>query len=123
MAASNRIEVVDGIGYCRLPGNLGFQQAVKAIREAIVTAREGGLRALLVDILEVRFEPPGVAGRHVMVRTWAEAAEGVLKIAMVAPPRFIDLEKFGVIAAANFNFPGNIFSSEAEALAWLGETK
>lgn len=86
-------------------------------------AREEGLRALLVDILEVRFEPPSVAERHVMVRTWAEAAQGMLRIAMVAPPTFIDPEKFGVIVAANFGLPGNVFSSEAEALAWLGETK
>jgi hypothetical protein len=123
MATSNRFEVVEGVGYYRLSGNLGFPQAVKAILEAIIAAREQGLRTLLVDILEACFESPGVAERHAMVRAWAEAAQGMLKIAMVAPPAFIDSEKFGVVAAANFGLTGDVFRSEVEALAWLGETK
>ncbi len=124
MAASNNLQVVEGIGYCRLSGNSGFQQSVQAILEAIVAAREQGLRALLVNILEVRgFEPPSIVERHGMVRAWAKAAQGMLRIAIVAPPAFIDSEKFGVVAAANFGLAGNVFSSEAEALAWLSETK
>lgn len=124
MAASNRLEVVEDVGYCRLSGNHGFQQSVKAIIEAITAAREQGLRALLVDIVELRgFDAPTITERHVMVRAWAEAAQGMLRVAIVAPPMFIDPEKFGVIAAANFGLTGDVFSSEAEALAWLGEMK
>ena len=124
MAASNRLEVVEDVGYCRLSGNRGFQPSVKAIIEAITTAREQGLRGLLVDIVELRgFDAPSIAERHVMVRAWAEAAQGMLRVAMVASPTFIDPEKFGVVAAANFGLVGNVFRSEAEALAWLGETK
>ncbi len=124
MATSNRLEIVEGVGYCRLAGNHGFQPSVKAIIEAITTAREQGVRGLLVNILELRgFEPPSVAERHGMVRAWAEAAQGMLRVAIVAPPSLIDPDKFGVIAAANFGLTGDVFHSEAEALAWLGETK
>jgi len=124
MAASNRLEVVEDVGYCRLSGNHGFQQSVKAIIEAITAAREQGLRSLLVDIVELRgFDAPGIAERHGMVRAWAEAAQGMLRVAMVAPPTFIDPEKFGVVAAANFGLIGNVLRSEAEALAWLDEAK
>lgn len=54
-----------------------------------------------------------------MVRAWAEAAQGMLRVAIVVSPEFVDPEKFGVIAAANFGLVGNVFDSEAGALAWL----
>lgn len=124
MVVPNRLEAVEGIGYYRLSGNRGFQQWVQAIVEAIVAAREQGLRALLVSTMDAQgFERPSVAERHGMVRAWAEAAQGMLRIAMVVPPVFIDPEKFGVVAAANFGLTSNVFSSETEALAWLGETE
>jgi hypothetical protein len=124
MAASNHLEVIGDIGYCRLSGSRGFQQSVKAILEAMIAAREQGLRAMLVDILELHgFEPPTVVERHGMVRAWADAAQGMLRVAMVVPPAFIDPDKFGVVAAANFGLVGNVFSSETEALAWLDETR
>lgn len=124
MVASNRLEVVEGVGYYRLSGSRGFQQSVRAIVEAIVAARKQGLRALLINILDAQgFNPPSVAERHGMVRAWAEAAQGMLRVAMVAPSAFIDPNKFGVIAAANFGLVGDVFNSEAEALAWLGATR
>ena len=124
MGVSGRLEVAEGIGYYRLSGSLGLQQSVQAIVEAIVAAREQGLRAVLVNLLEAQgFNPPSVTEWHCMVRAWAEAAQGMLRVAMVAPPSLIDPDKFGVIAAANFGLVGDVFNSEAEALDWLGETK
>lgn len=124
MGASSRLEVAEGVGYYRLSGSHGLQQSVQAIVEAIAEARERGLRALLVNLLEAQgFNSPSVTERHCMVRAWAEAAQGMLRVAMVVPPAFIDPNKFGVIAAANFGLVGDVFNSEAEALAWLGETK
>ena len=120
MDASSRLEVAEDIGYYRLSGSHGLQQSVQAIVEAIAAAREQGLRALLVDLLEAQgFNPPSVTERHCMVRAWAEAAQGMLRVAMVVPSALIDPNKFGVIAAANFGLVGDVFNSEAEALAWL----
>lgn len=120
MGVSIRLEVAEGIGYYRLSGGHGLQQSVQTIVEAIAAAGEQGLRALLVDLLEAQgFNPPSVTERHCMVRAWAEAAQGMLRVAIVASPAFVDPNKFGVIAAANFGLVGDVFNSEAEALAWL----
>ena len=54
-----------------------------------------------------------------MIREWVNASEGKLKIAVVVPAVFIDPEKFGVVAAANFGMSADVFTSEAEAMSWL----
>ena len=54
-----------------------------------------------------------------MVRQWLEASKGMLKIAFVVPADFIDPEKFGVVAAANFGITADVFTTEDDALDWL----
>ena len=120
MSLSNRLEVLDDMGQYRLTGTQTFQQTVQAVTEGICACREQGLRKMLIVNTEaVGFEPPSIVDRHAMVRTWAEAAQGMVKIAMVVRPEFIDAEKFGVVAGANFGLTSNVFGTEAEALAWL----
>lgn len=96
---------------------------MRDVSAAILMAREQGLHKLLVVIAPeaLDVEPPGVAARHAMVREWAEAAQGMVTIAVVVPPTYIDPEQFGVVTAANFGLAGNTFSNEAEATAWLRE--
>jgi hypothetical protein len=74
---------------------------------------------LIVCTEQVGFEPPSMVERHAMVRGWADAAHGLVRIAMVVPSAFIDSEKFAVVAAGNFGLAANVFNNEAEALAWL----
>ena len=120
MSLPNCLEVVDELGQYRLVGPQGFHQAVRAVTEAVCTCREQGLRKMLIVSTEaVGFEPPSMVERHAMVRRWAEAAHGAVRIAMVVPPEFIDSEKFAVVAAANFGLASNVFNNEADALAWL----
>lgn len=120
MNLPNRLEVLEDLAQYRVVGAQSFQQTVRDITLAICRCREQGLRLMLVVCTEaVGFEPPGTVERHAMVRGWAEAAHGVVRIAMVVPPEFIDPEKFGVVAAANFGLVGNVFNNEADALAWL----
>ena len=120
----NRLQVVDGIGYFRLDGPWGFQQAVQAITAAVALAREADIRRMLVVTTGATgFEPPSMADRHGMVREWAHASMGRVTIAMVVPPVFIDPERFGVVAAANFGMASNVFGCEAEALLWLGSAQ
>lgn len=123
MNASDRLKVVDGIAYYRLGDPRGFRRTVQDVSSAISMAREQGLHKLLVVITTeaINYEPPGVGERHAMVREWAEAAEGMVAIAVVVPPTYIDPEKFGVVTAANFGLAGNTFSNEAEATTWLRE--
>jgi hypothetical protein len=54
-----------------------------------------------------------------MTREWADAAGGVVSVAIVCRPESIDPEKFGVTMAASFGFVANVFESENEALDWL----
>jgi hypothetical protein len=93
---------------------------VRAVTEAVCRCREQGLRKMLIVCTEaVGFAPPSMVERHAMVRGWADAAHGAVRIAMVVPPEFIDPEKFAVVAAANFGLASNVFNSEADVLAWL----
>lgn len=122
MDATNRFKVVEGIGEYRLLVACGFPQAVRDITAAITRVREQGLRKMLVVVTgRVTFDSPSVAERHAMVRDWSQASMGLVRIAMIVPPHFIDHEKFGVIAAANFGMTGNVFTTETEARAWLCE--
>ncbi len=94
--------------------------AITLISKAILFAREQRIRRLLVDITGLSgFAPPTLSERFRMVTDWANAAEGRVKLAMVAHPNMIDPERFGVTVAQNRGLNGNIFSSETEALTWL----
>ena len=72
---------------------------------------------LVITTEATGFEPPSTADRHGMVREWAHASMGRVAIAMVVLPAFIDSERFGVVAAANFGMASNVFDCEADALS------
>ena len=99
-----------------------LSDAVGLVTEAIVEARRQRLAGLLFVLSGLTgFRSPSIAARHAMVREWAAAAEGALRVAMVMPPEFIDPEGFGVVAARNFGLVGGGFVTEADAMAWLQE--
>lgn len=114
------LETVDGIPVVRLDATLPlFAQAVDRVADVVLRMVAEGQPQLLVDVGEVAFEAPSLVDRLCMVRRWAEAGGGRLRIAMVARPEFIDPDRFGVVAAANFGLAGQVFEREADALAWL----
>ena len=118
------LDVVDGVPVVRLPAGLVlFEDAVTRTADAIHRACALGYPHLLVDVRDAAFEPPTLAQRMAMVRRWAEVADGRLRIAMVAPARFVDPERFGVVAAGNFGLSGQVFLHERGALAWLQEER
>jgi len=97
-----------------------LRQAVELVEEAIVSTRQRRCPALLVVYESPGgFEPPSVAARQDMMRRWARAADGALRVAMVLPARYIDEERFGVAAALNYGLSSNVFTCEADARAWL----
>lgn len=109
---------IENFAIVRLARAPGFNQAVQRVTSAIVSAREQGVTKLLLDITELGLDPPSIAARQSMAREWAAAA-GAVRGAMVAPREFIDPEKFGVIVGRNFGLQGNVFETEAEAMAWI----
>ena len=92
--------------------------AVRRVAEAIATARAAGFRRLLV-IVPRHLGTPTTAQRLEMVRLWAEASQGRVRLAVVAPAGMLDDERVGTVAAAGFGFEGQAFTSEADARAWL----
>ena len=113
-------DFVDGIAVMRISGRYTLQNAIHRIRDTIAEASAKRIRKLVVVITEATgFEVPGVGMRASMIREWADAGAGVVRIAMVCRQEFIDPERFGVAFAANLGITANVFESEPEALEWL----
>ena len=103
-------------------GSFAFDEVVTMVRAAITLARNSQALELLVDTRELTgFPVPGTLARFLTAVEWAVAANGNLRLAMVARPEMIDSEKFGVTVAANRMLISNIFPTVAEAQAWLAE--
>ena len=114
-----RIELLDGVPMLRLVRAASFDAGVDAVAAAIREAVSQAHPHLLVDAGGVAFRPPELPDRLRMVRLWAQAADGRLRIALVVRPEFIDPERFGVVAASGFGLAGQVFEGVADALAWL----
>jgi hypothetical protein len=113
-------ELNGGRGWYRVVGNVSFNEAAARIRTAIELARQSEARDLLVDTTALTgFSPPDTFQRFLAVVEWAELAWGRLYLAMVAREEMIDPQRFGVTVAANRGLVCNIFTTEAEARAWL----
>ena len=109
----------DAFPVLRLSGEVGFEQAIALVADAIRRAAASGERILLVDARTVGFPAPSIAERHRFLRGWAEVSNGKVRIALIARPAFIDPDRFGVVAAANFGLVAEVFDCEIEACAWL----
>lgn len=119
-----QLEIVDDLPVVRLAAtHTVFEQAVAQIADVIRRAVAEGQPHLLLDVGSIAFGAPTLADRLRMVRQWADAADGRLRIAMVARPEFIDAERFGVVAAGKFGLAGQVFEREEEAVAWLREER
>jgi len=113
-------EQVGSRGFYRPIAQVTFEQAVAFVAEAMVTARELGLADLLVNTTGLTgFTPPSVFARYAMAGKWTQSAGAVLRVAMVARRELIDPQKIGVLMMQNRGGTGDVFATEAEALAWL----
>ena len=118
------LEMVDGVPVVRLMATQRLlDHAIDAATVVIRRKVEQGQPHLLLDAKDASFDAPSLVDRLRMVRQWAEAAGGRVRIAVVAPPEFIDPERFGVVAAGKFGLAGQVFEGEAEAIAWLHEER
>ena len=99
-------------------------EAAGKVIEAINYAREQGMRRLLIDTTKwTGHESPGTLERYQVAAAFTKAAHSAVKMAMVVRPEMMDPDKFEFIVARNRGLVGNVFVSEAEAVAWLLETK
>jgi hypothetical protein len=107
-------------GFYQPIARVTFEQAVELVADAMVTARELGLSDLLVNTTGLTgFSPPSVFARYAMANRWTQSAGAALRVAMVARAEVIDPQKIGVLMIQNRGGTGDVFTTEAEALAWL----
>jgi hypothetical protein len=107
-------------GFYRPSARVSFEQAVEMVAGVMREARTLGLTDLLVNTKGlVGFGQPSIFARHNLAVEWARSAGPNLRVALVARPENIDPQKIGVLMAQNRGVTGDIFTNEADALAWL----
>ncbi len=107
-------------GVYRPVASVTFDEAVAQVRAAIAFACSTRIKDLLVDTTALTgFASPDTFQRFLAAVAWAGEANGRLRLAMVAREEMIDRKRFGVTVARNRGLVSNIFSTEAEARAWL----
>lgn len=112
--------VVEDHAVFRPAGEVSIMQAARLVKSAIESARAQGIRKLMVVTNDLTgFEPPKLGLRSLIVQEWVRAANGVVSVAMVARPEFIDPNKLGAVVAKSGGMAYDIFESEEHALAWL----
>jgi hypothetical protein len=117
-------EVRDGVSIYRLHGKRSLVEAVDLISRAIAECRHSGGERLLVDVTGVEDVPvPTLVDRFLMVEDWAQAAQSMVVVAMVAHSRYIHPRKFGVTVAAHLGLTCDVYTSEEAAWKWLRGTE
>ncbi|OAI56787.1 hypothetical protein AYO49_03600 [Verrucomicrobiaceae bacterium SCGC AG-212-N21] len=120
MKAPEHFEVKEGYCCYRLSGHGPLAEAASKVIEAIIFAREQGMRHLLVDTTGwTGHASPDTLERYNVAQAFAEAARSSVVLAMVIRPEMMDPDKFEVTVARNRWLVGNVFDSEKDALAWL----
>ena len=122
MTAPKHFDVEGDLARYHPAGRFSLEEAVKGVTSAIRYAREQKLGKLLVDTTALTgFGPPSSASRLVMADEWARVSGGVIRIAVVARPEMFHPQKFAVAVAVKRGAIFDAFTSESEALAWLGK--
>jgi hypothetical protein len=113
-------EVHDNMRIYRLHGRHSLVEAVDHISRAIAECRRTGGTRLLVDVTGIEDIPiPTLVDRFLMVEDWAQAAQSMVVVALVAHSRYIHPRKFGVTVAAHLGLTCDVYTSEEAATKWL----
>ena len=120
MQALEHFESIGTRGFYRPTGVMTFEQAIESVAAGIERAQELGFVDLLVSAHGLSgFAVPTTFGRYAFAVRWAEAGGGVLRVALVSRPEFLDHEKIGVVMAKNRGLDCDVFDTEADAVKWL----
>lgn len=113
-------ETDGAVAVARLRGSFTLQSGVQAVTDAIVAAIADGFGMLLVDLTAIRgIESPGAGDRHWLMTEWARAGRGVLRLAVLIRPEFVDPDHFGTVVGRSRGLDVKGFLDEAKALDWL----
>lgn len=120
MKAPENFENFDAYACYDLIGCFALQEAIDLVSEAIAFARDQRIRKLLVDVTQATgFESPGTLERFYMAIQFAREARSIVIVAIVAREELIDPDKFGITVARNRGLLSDVFTSRADATAWL----
>ena len=120
MSTLKYFEQVGRRGFFRPMGVVTFDQAVEMSGEAMRHARSLDLLDLLVNTAGLTgFPPPDVFARYSLANKWAESAGPSLRVALVTRAELLDPENIGLLMAQNRGVSGDVFITEAAAIAWL----
>ena len=123
MDAPDRFEMTGHRAFYRPVGTVSLRDVVDMVSLAIAHACAKGASEMLVNLSAVAgFAPPTTIERYRFVTKWVATAGGRLQLAVVVRPKMIDRHKFGVTVATNRGLMADVFTTEAEALAWLDGT-
>ena len=120
-AALAPLDARGDIAVFRLPSGFNLRESSEKVRDAIALAVAGRRPWLLVDVRANAGESPSAGARHELMREWAGASEGRVRIAVLMQARHIDPERLGVVAAKNFGVQADVFTDESAAAEWLRE--
>lgn len=121
MNTPEHFEIAEGYACYRPVGEVSLQKAIDWVSTVITFAVDQQITKLLIDSMKLTgIEPPLAWERFRMGERFAYAARGsAIKVVLVARQEMIDPERFGMTVARNRGLLANVFTSEAEALAWL----
>ena len=123
MATVEPLDIRNGLCIYRPRGKYSLVEAVNLVSAAIAYCRAKGAKSVLIDATGFEGLPmPTLVDRFLMVEDWAQHAEGIVVVALVAPHEYIHPRKFGVKVAQHFGLICDVYTSEEEALKWLSET-
>ena len=86
---------------------------------AIGECRTKGVGELVANISGLKGYVLTMSDRLLAIESWAEAAGGRLKLALVMPEQAIHPSRFGVLVAKRRGMIADVFASEVDAVAWL----
>jgi hypothetical protein len=117
---AEQLRIADGICRYSLRGRLPLVEAVDLVTAVITYCRTQGIPRLLVDVRGLQGHTSlTLVDRYWMAQDWAQAAQSLVIVALVALPEQIDPDKFGVKAATDAGMTADVFTAEAAAEDWL----
>ncbi len=120
MESTTEPSLEGGLGIYRPVGSVSFDELTTMIRDAVAFCAARHIRELLVDTTRTTgFNSPSTLQRFTAVESWAGVGMGRVRLAVIARAEHIDPRRFGVTVAHNRGLSSNIFSTEAQARAWL----
>lgn len=116
-----KAEIADGMCALRPQGEASIVEFVDFVRAAIAYCRGQRLDKLLVNAIGIEGLPmPTMVDRFLAAEEWASEAEGMMvAVVLVAHAEYIHPKKFGVKVARELGLMLDVYTSEADALAWL----